>query len=647
MPSAAAGAISSAEAENNLSQSTFLLVITPMPNAAHRIEWSAIPSPLPPAVRPPLRHHASTAVYGQSLVMYGGFDSRHMPLYDFWMLSNNVWMQLKQPKGPPARGAACMLPLEDIGGIYIFAGSSDVNGFTPLSDLWFVSVTSSTPSSVVVAATLSVANAGQRATFSIYAADLFAQKKDSLFCYDDFLLHLANDVQSIQGTVQLDSSTSYSAGSCVYQGSYTALHASLYQMTLRMNGNLVDRFPVTVNVKAESPDAQSTGIVFPTEAGPCDGLSTEESTTFIIRTFDRNGNPGMSPSKFSILSCLLPDPFWYPAIDQNDPANCKFSTSLQTNIFDSYDGNFQVTMSNTRSGNYSVSVLLQGVSVSGSPFLCSIEAGNVDSTQVSLKITTVFTVGTTSAFVLQTVDQFGNNISTAAGAAGDVITAQLLSLNDVLASEGVVVEGDRGLWAMNIFPKAVGTQRLAVIINDVPIFDEQVAIKALMELVVYPNIMFTAVGGLPAAIVLFVFIIGMVTQYRSNLEAHKTFLQLHGDVPPPQETVRETFDDVRARRVHVFFESLFMLPPSASHFALQIDKVRLDPDWVKSDEACRDLRAIGTCLLAASASHSKRFVSVARHASRSRLTHALTAPSRCQPRRSRRAGPPFGLHSND
>ena len=567
MPAAIPGTISIAEEENNLSPSTFLLLITALPNGAHQIEWRVVPVPSLPGASPPLRHHASAAVYRQSLVIYGGFDSRRRPLNDFWTLTNNVWVQLMQPKGPPARGSACMVPLVDLDGIYIFAGSSDLNGFSPLRDLWFVSVSSSTPSSVVVATTLSVAYAGQRSTFSIHATDLFTQKKDSLVCYDDFLLQLATDSQSIQGTVQLDSSMSYSAGSCVYQGSYTALQANLYQMTLKMHGNLVNGFPVTVNVKAASPTADSTGLIFPSDAGPCDGLSTDEYTTFIIRTFDRNGNPGMSPSQFSILSFLLPDPFWHPQIDQNDPANWKFSTSLQTNIFDSYNGLFQVTMSNTRSGNYSVSVLLQGKPVSGSPFLCSIDAGNVEPSLLKLTAATVFTVGASSSFYLQTVDQFGNNISTAPGAAGDVITTQLLTLDSEVASEAAVNEGDRGLWTMNVFPKVVGTQRLACIVNDFVIFDQQVSINALMQPVVYSQIMFTAVGGIPPALVIVVFAIGMFAHHRLNLEDHNRILKLHGDVPPPPEPVRETFDDVRAPYARVFTRHCNNF--FAFHFALR------------------------------------------------------------------------------
>jgi hypothetical protein len=395
---------------------------------------------------------------------------------------------------------------------------------------------------------LSVAYAGKRATFSVFATDFFNRKKDSLICYDDLLLQLTNEVEQIQGIVVFDSASSVEAGGCVYLGSYLPVHANLYHLTLRISGYVVDGFPRTVNVKSATPDPDFSGIIFPSDTGPCDGLSTEGSTFFIVRTFDRNGNSGMTPSQISVEGYLLPDPFWNSLLDQNDEENWEFSSSLQTNIIDSYNGFFQVTMSNTRSGNYSVSVLLQGEHVSGSPFRCSVDTGNVEPTLVRISSVTIFTVGTSSSFVLQTVDQFGNNISTAPGVAGDVVTAQLIS--DANA-DAVVLEGDRGLWTMNVHPQVTGTSRLVVVINDVSIFDQQVYVKALMQPVVYSQAWFSAIRGIPPSIVILVFALVSFSHYRACIAQQLKILTQLGDVAAPPETVVETFDDVRQPLVHV------------------------------------------------------------------------------------------------
>jgi hypothetical protein len=531
----------------NVSPSTFMLTITRLANNSYQIAWNAVPLITVPGSSPPLRHHASAAMYGQSLIVYGGFDQYRRPLEDFWILRDGMmWFQMKQPKGPPARGSSCMLPMIELNGIYIFAGSSDFDGFLPLKDLWFVSVLSSSPSSFVAeVSSLSVAYAGQRATFSLFATDFFNRRKDSLFCYEDIILQLSNDQQdqeTIQGTVSFDSGLSQSFGSCVYQGSYLPLKTNLYQMTLKIYDNVIDGFPVTVNVQAAAPDPDFSGLVFPSDAGPCDGLSTEESTTFIVRTFDRSGNAGMNPSQISIESYLLPDPFWYPLIDQDDETKWEFSNSLQTNILDSYNGFFQVSMSNTRSGNYSVSVLLQGKPVSGSPFLCSIDTANVDPALLNIKAVTILTVGAYSSFVLQTMDQFGNNISTAPGVAGDVVTAQLVG--DVVTVDAAVQEGDRGLWTMNVHPKVTGESRLVVIVNDVNILDQRVQIAALMQPVVFSPNLFTAIWLIPSGLIIGVFVFVGFLHYRACISQQAKMLAEIGDIAKPFEPVSETFDDV-------------------------------------------------------------------------------------------------------
>jgi hypothetical protein len=530
-----------------MSPSTFMLTITHLSNNSYQIAWNVAPLITVPGFSPPLRHHASAAMYGQSLVVYGGFDQYRRPLDDFWILRDGMtWFQMKQPKGPPARGSACMVPMAELNGIYIFAGSSDFNGFSPLKDLWFVSVLSSSPSSFSVeVSSLSVAYAGQRATFTLLATDFFYRRKDSLFCYEDVILQLSNDQQdqdTIHGIVSFDSGMSQSFGGCVYQGSYLPLHADLYQMTLSIFGDVIDGFPVTVNVQAAAPDPDFSGLVFPSDAGPCDGLSTEESTTFVVRTFDRSGNAGMNPSQISIESYLLPDPFWHPLLDQNDESNWEFSNSLQTNILDSYNGFFQVSMSNTRSGNYSVSVLLQGKPVSGSPFLCSIDTANVDPSLLKIKSITILTVGAYSSFVLQTMDQFGNNISTAPGVAGDVVTAQLVG--DGMTVDAAVQEGDRGLWTMNVHPKVTGESRLVVIVNDVNVLDQRVKVAALMQPVVFSPNLFTAIWLIPPGIIIIVFVIVSFLHYRACIAEQAKVLAEMGDIAAPFEPVAETFDDV-------------------------------------------------------------------------------------------------------
>lgn len=539
-----ASAILNGQADTNLSPSTFLLTFTPLSNGTFRIEYAASPLFSLPDSSPTLRHHASAAMFGKTLVLYGGFDMYRRPLDDFWILiDGGMWVQLKEPKAPPARGFACMVSLVELDGIFIFAGSSDFSGFLPLKDLWFVSVASSSPSSFFVTApSLSVAYAGQRATFSVLATDFFLQKKNSLICYDDLLLQLTNDQHSIQGIVLFDSVASNSLGSCVYQGSYIPSVANLYQMTLKTYGRVIDGFPRTVNVKAADPDPDFSGLIFPSENGPCDGLSTDESTAFVLRTFDRNGNAGMSPSQISIEGYLLPDPFWYPLLDQNDESNREFSTSLQTNIKDLYNGFFQITLSNTRSGNYSVSVLLQGKPVSGSPFFCSVDTGNVEPSLLKIRPVSIFTVGASSSFVMQTIDQFGNNISTAPGVAGDVVSAQLIG--DVTA-DAAVLEGDRGLWTMNVHPKVVGKSRLVVIVNDLVVFDADVSVEALMKPVVFGQNWFNAIGGIPASVIIIAFSIGSFLHYRASIAQQAQFLKDIGDFTAPPEAVAETFDDVR------------------------------------------------------------------------------------------------------
>ncbi len=532
----------------SLSPSAFLVTITPLFNNSFRIEWNAVPLMSAPGFAPPLRHHAAAVMYGQNLVIYGGFDKYHKPLDDFWIFKDGiVWVQLKQPKAPPARGSACMLSLVDLNGIYIFAGSSDFNGFSPLKDLWFVNVLSSSPASfTVMTSSLSVANAGQRATFSLLATDLFNRKKDSLFCYEDVVLQLTvnqQDQQTVQGIVSFDSSSSRLVGGCVYQGSYLPLRASLYQLTLNINGHVIDGFPIAVNVQAAAPDPDFSGLVFPSDVGPCDGLTTDKSTTFVVRTFDRNSNAGMNPSQISIESYLLPDPFWYPLLDQNDESNWEFSTSLQTNILDSFNGFFQISMSNTRSGNYSVSVLLQGKPVSGSPFACSIDTANVEPSLLRIKqLVTIMTVGAYSSFVLQTIDQFGNNISTAPGVAGDVVTAQLVS--DDMTTDAVVLEGDRGIWTMNVHPKVTGDSRLVVIVNDLTVLDRQVSVTALMQPVVISQNMFTAIWIIPPGVIIVVFVIVSFVHYRSFMAQQAHTLAELGDIAAPPEAAPETFDDV-------------------------------------------------------------------------------------------------------
>lgn len=527
----------------NMSPSTFLLTIEPLSNNNYRISWNAVPLASLSGSSPPLRHHASAAMFGKSLVMYGGFDKYQRPLDDFWILGDmGMWFQLKQPNGIPARGFACMVPVEDLDGIYIFAGSSDFAGLLPSKDLWFVSVASSSPSSfIVTTSSLSVAYAGQRATFSIFATDFFLQKKTSLVCYDDLMLQLTNDQSSIQGHVSFDSALSNSYGGCVYQGSYLPTVANLYQMTLKIYDQVVDTFPRLVNVKAADPDPDFSGLVFPSENGPCDGLSTDESTSFIIRTFDRNGNPGMSPSQFSIEGFLLPDPFWYPLLDQNDESHWQFSTSLQTNIKDSFNGFFQVTLSNTRSGNYSVSVLLQGKPVSGSPFICSVDTGNVEPSLLAINPITVFTVGASSSFFIQTVDQFSNNISTPPGVAGDVVTAQLVG---EVTSDAAVVEGDRGQWTMNVHPKVVGKSRLVVVVNDLVVFEKDVTVEALMKPVIFGSNWFHAINGIPASVIIIAFSVASILHYRASLAHQAHMLKNLGDIVAPPEPVAETFDDV-------------------------------------------------------------------------------------------------------
>jgi len=534
----------------NLSPSIFLLTITPISNGSFQTTWNAIPSMNTPSSSPPLRHHASAAMYGRTLVMYGGFGKDRKPLDDFWILRDEtMWVQLQQPNRPPARGRACMVPLLDLDGIYIFAGTAELNDFSPLKDLWFVKVSSSSPSSFVVTTpSLSVAYAGKRATFSVFATDFFNRKKDSLICYDDLLLQLTNEVEQIQGIVVFDSASSVEAGGCVYHGSYLPVHANLYHLTLTIFGYVVDGFPRIVNVKSATPDPDFSGIIFPSEIGPCDGLSTEGSTNFIVRTFDRNANTGMTPSQISIEGYLLPDPFWNPLLDQNDEENWEFSSSLQTNIIDSYNGFFQVTMSNTRSGNYSVSVLLQSKHVSGSPFMCSVDSGNVEPTLVRISSVTIFTVGTSSSFILQTVDQFGNNISTAPGVAGDVVTSQLMG---GAIADAVVLEGDRGIWTMNVHPQVTGNSRLVVVINDLAIFDQQVYVKALMQPVVYSQTWFSAISGIPPSIVILVFALVSFVHYRACMAQQLSILTELGDVAAPPETVVETFDDVREPLAHV------------------------------------------------------------------------------------------------
>lgn len=545
----AVGSLSNEQEDANLSPSTFLLTIGPLSSNSYQINWNAVLMTNTPGASPPLRHHASAAIFGKTLVLYGGFDKYRKPLDDFWILGDGAtWVQLKQPKGPPARGFACMLPVVALNGIYIFAGSSDFSGFSPLKDLWFVSVSSSSPSSFIVATpSLSVAYAGELATFSLVATDFFLQKKDSLFCYEDLVLQLTSDYSSIQGMISFDSTMSNSYGGCVYQGSYVPSAANLYQITVKIYGLVINGFPKTVNVKASNPDPDFSGLIFPSENGPCDGLSTDESTAFIIRTFDRNGNPGMSPSQFSIEGYLLPDPFWYPLLDQNDESNWLFSTSLQTNIKDSYNGFFQVTLSNTRSGNYSVSVLLEGKPVSGSPFICSVDTGNVEPSLLKINPITVFTVGASSSFVMQTVDQFGNNISTAPGVAGDVVTAQLLG--DITA-EAAVLEGDRGQWTMNVHPKVVGRSRLVVVVNDLVVFSEDVNVEALMQPVVFGPSWFHAINGIPASMIIIAFTIGSLLHYKAILAQQATTLKGLGEIVAPPEAVAETFDDVSKPFMH-------------------------------------------------------------------------------------------------
>ncbi len=274
----------------------------------------------------------------------------------------------------------------------------------------------------------------------------------------------------------------------------------------------------------------------------------------------------MTPSQISIEGYLLPDPFWNSLLDENDEDNWEFSSSLQTNIIDSYNGFFQVTMGNTRSGNYSVSVLLQGKHVSGSPFRCSVDTGNVEPTLVRISSVTIFTVGTSSSFVLQTVDQFGNNISTAPGVAGDVVTAQLIS--DATA-DAVVLEGDRGLWTMNVHPQVTGNSRLVVVINDLAIFDQQVYVKALMQPVVYSQAWFSAISGIPPSIVILVFAFVSFVHYRACIAQQLRILTELGDVAAPPETVVETFDDVRQPLVHVAVLIInAMLPLCSSAFCV-------------------------------------------------------------------------------
>jgi len=351
----------------------------------------------------------------------------------------------------------------------------------------------------------------------------------------------------------------------VYKGSYVVSQANLYQMTLNIYGQVIDGFPVTVNVQAAAPDPDFSGLIFPSDVGACDGLLTDASSFFIVRTFDRNGNAGMNPSQISIQSYLLPDPFWHPSVDQNDESNWEFSTSLQTNILDSFNGDFQVTISNTRSGNYSISVLLEGKPVSGSPFACSIDTANVEPSLLKIKSVTILTVGSYSSFYLQTVDQFGNNISTAPGVAGDVVAAQLVS--DDLVIDAAVLEGDRGIWTMNVHPKVTGRSRLVVIVNDLTVLDQPVQVVELMKPLLFSQVLFTAIWIIPCGVIIVAFTITSYLHYRACMAQQAKFLAQIGDVTTPPEPAAETFDDV--------------------------DKVHLDPDWIKADEACKQLRKIG------------------------------------------------------
>ena len=114
-----ASAILNGQADTNLSPSTFLLTFTPLSNGTFRIEYAASPLFSLPDSSPTLRHHASAAMFGKTLVLYGGFDMYRRPLDDFWILiDGGMWVQLKEPKAPPARGFACMVSLVELDGIF-------------------------------------------------------------------------------------------------------------------------------------------------------------------------------------------------------------------------------------------------------------------------------------------------------------------------------------------------------------------------------------------------------------------------------------------------------------------------------------------------------------------------------------------------
>lgn len=224
-------------------------------------------------------------------------------------------------------------------------------------------------------------------------------------------------------------------GDGTYSATYTPTVSGTDMVVVSLNGTGIGNSPFTITVNpGNAVGAFSTATV------PQSGTSAG-TTNIVVQARDGFGNAVLTGGA---------------AVD----INVTGANAAAPAVTDVGDGTYTASYTPVTAGPDQIAITLNGVSVSGSPFTSTVNAGNADAAQSSASVQASVVAGSTSSIIVQTRDANGNALTSG----GQTVVVTVAGSN---AATPAVTDNGNGTYAATYLPTNSGSDNVTVALNGV------------------------------------------------------------------------------------------------------------------------------------------------------------------------------------